>query len=89
MLRTLLQPFMLPEALWLLQLLWSHRERALLLRPLRRLQRGDLLERVAQRSAALPGSVQLPRRLDWTGLLPELRAVQWWLRLCWCTGFPA
>ena len=47
MLRTLLQPFMLPEALRLLQLLWSHRERALLLRPLRRLQRRDVLERVA------------------------------------------
>jgi hypothetical protein len=44
MLRIMLQPFMLPETLWLLQLLWSHRQRALLLRPLRRLQRRDVLE---------------------------------------------
>jgi hypothetical protein len=43
-LRALLWPFMLPETLWLLQLLWSHRERALLLRPLRRLQRRNVLE---------------------------------------------
>ena len=54
------------------------------------LQRRNVLERMAQRSAALPGSVQLPRRLDWARLLPELRpelrSVQRWL--CWCSGLP-
>ena len=36
---------------------------------LQRLQRRNVLERMAQRSAALPGSVRLPRQLDW----PRLR----------------
>ena len=69
MLRTVPEPYVLPEALRLLQLLRSHPERIVLLHALRWLQRRDLLERMAQRSAALPGSVQLPWRLDWAGLL--------------------
>ena len=89
-LRTLPEPYVLPEALRLLQRLWSCSQRAVLLQSLRWLQRRNVLERMAQRSAALPGSVQLPRRLDWAGLrlrlLPELRAVQ--RRLCWCSGLP-
>jgi hypothetical protein len=48
---------MLLEALWLLLQLRTRAELDLQLLPVRRLQRRDLLERVAQRSAMLPGSV--------------------------------
>src|SRR3954447_16245776 len=75
---------MLLEALRLLQRLRSYFERALLLHSLRWLQWRNVLERMAQRSAALPGSVQLPRRLDRTWLLSELRTMQRCLRLCRC-----
>ena len=52
--------------------------------PLRRLQRRSVLERMAQRSAVLPRSVQLLRRVDRPELRRlRLRRLQWWLRLRW------
>jgi len=86
MLRFVPAASMLLEALRILLRLRTRAERTLLFLPVRRLQRRDVLERVAQRPAAMPGPVQLPRRLGRARRLLELwtewRAVRLrrWLR---------
>ena len=58
----------LPQELRLLLRVGQCAERCVLVHALLGLQWRDLLERMAQRSAALPGSLQLPGPVDWSEL---------------------